>query len=133
MDYRSKLPDTRNHSAPGCVLELSSSQSASSASVSRVDSLNIRNDGDAMELANVLIAEQGADWSNWALPFTSSGRTLIVFVQQPDETKRDFSKRIARRIERLKMKAAAWFFLGRRQHGQKQAVPTVSEIPPYLH
>jgi hypothetical protein len=86
-----------------------------------------------MELANVLIAEQGADWSNWATPFASSGRTLIVFVQQPDETKHDFRKRIARRIGLLKMKAAAWFFLGRRQLGRELAPGAAKEIPPYLH
>jgi hypothetical protein len=86
-----------------------------------------------MELANVLIAEQGADWSNWMTPFTSSGRTLIVFVQQPDETKNDFRKRVARRISLLKMKAAAWFFLGRRQQGRELSPAPSGEIAPFLH
>jgi hypothetical protein len=65
-----------------------------------------------MEIANVLIAEHGADWSNWSSPFAATGRTLVVFVQQPDESKLEFRRRVERRIERLKMKAAAWFFLG---------------------
>jgi hypothetical protein len=53
-----------------------------------------------MEPMNLLVVERDADWSQWALISRALSHTVLVLVQQADETMRAFHERVARRLQR---------------------------------
>jgi hypothetical protein len=53
-----------------------------------------------MEPMNLLVVERDADWSQWALISRALSHTVLVLVQQADETIRAFHERVARRLKR---------------------------------
>jgi hypothetical protein len=55
-----------------------------------------------MHPMNLLIAEQGADWTHWHATKHLVGPGMLVLVQQADETLAAFRTRIRTRTARLK-------------------------------
>jgi hypothetical protein len=53
-----------------------------------------------MEPMNLLVVERDADWSQWALISRALSHTVLVLVQQTDETIRAFHERVTRRLKR---------------------------------
>lgn len=53
-----------------------------------------------MEPVNLLVVERDADWSQWAQISRALSHTVLVLVQQADETLRAFHERIGRRLQR---------------------------------
>jgi hypothetical protein len=53
-----------------------------------------------MEPMNLLVVERDADWSQWAVISRALSHTVLVLVQQTDETIRAFHERVTRRLQR---------------------------------
>ena len=53
-----------------------------------------------MEPMNLLVVERDADWSQWTQISRALSHTVLVLVQQADETLRAFHERVAQRLAR---------------------------------
>jgi hypothetical protein len=53
-----------------------------------------------MEPMNLLVVERDADWSQWPQISRALSHTVLVLVQQADETVRAFHERVAQRLQR---------------------------------
>lgn len=58
-----------------------------------------------MEPMNLLVVENGADWSQWPAATQLLGQAGVVLVQQSDETGAAFRARISARMRRVKTRA----------------------------
>lgn len=58
-----------------------------------------------MEAMNLLVVENGADWSQWPAATQLLGQAGVVLVQQSDETGAAFRARISARMRRVKARA----------------------------
>ena len=58
-----------------------------------------------MEPMNLLVVENGADWSQWPAATQLLGQAGVVLVQQSDETGAAFRARISARMRRVKARA----------------------------
>ena len=58
-----------------------------------------------MEQVNLLVVERDADWTQWAQISRALSDTVLVLIQQADETMRAFQERVAERIERAGRRA----------------------------
>ena len=58
-----------------------------------------------MASMNLLVVERNADWSQWAAISRSLSTTVLMLVQQADESSAAFHERIRRRLARVKRRA----------------------------
>jgi hypothetical protein len=59
----------------------------------------------AMASMNLLVVERNADWSQWATISRSLSTTVLMLVQQADESSAAFHERIRSRLARVKRRA----------------------------
>ena len=58
-----------------------------------------------MASMNLLVVERNADWSQWATISRSLSTTVLMLVQQADESSAAFHERIRSRLARVKRRA----------------------------
>jgi len=55
-----------------------------------------------MDPMNLLVVEQGADWTHWSSTSHLVGHAMLVLAQQGDEPAADFRQRIRNKLSRIK-------------------------------
>jgi len=64
-----------------------------------------------MPATNLFVVERNADWSQWTSLSRPPSTTVLMLVQQPDESSAAFHDRIRRRLargKRLALEAVVW-------------------------
>jgi hypothetical protein len=77
---------------------------------------------------NLLVVERDADWSQWALISRALSHTVLVLVQQTDETIRAFHERVARRLQRGVVRPLSKVVLLRNIKTARSADPTHDQL-----